>query len=64
VVATRPILLITGASRGIGAATARLAATRGYTVVVNYLRDASAAQSVVADIETAGGVAHAHQGDV
>jgi len=37
------ILLITGAGRGIGAATARLAAARGYDVAVNYLRDEKAA---------------------
>ena len=40
------VLLITGAGRGIGAATARLAAARGYDVAVNYLRDASAADTV------------------
>ena len=58
------IALITGASRGIGAATARLAAARGFAVCVNYLRDEAAAQRVVAEIERAGGRALAVQGDV
>jgi len=57
-------VLITGASRGIGAATARLAAQRGYAVGVNYRRDATAAQQVVSDIERAGGRALAVQADV
>ena len=39
-------LLITGASRGIGAATALLAAARGFDIAVNFARDAAAAQSV------------------
>ena len=58
------ILLITGASRGIGAATARLAGARGYDVAVNYLRDAKAADEVVAEIERAGRRAVAIQGDM
>ncbi len=57
-------LLITGASRGIGAATARLAAAAGYAVCVNYLRRQDAAESVVAEIEAAGGTAIAVQADV
>jgi NAD(P)-dependent dehydrogenase (short-subunit alcohol dehydrogenase family) len=57
-------LLITGASRGIGAATARLAGARGYDVAVNYLRDAKAADEVVAEIERAGRRAVAIQGDM
>jgi NAD(P)-dependent dehydrogenase (short-subunit alcohol dehydrogenase family) len=58
------VLLVTGASRGIGAATATLAATRGYDVAVNYLRDAKAADAVVAAIKTAGRRAVAVQGDM
>ena len=48
------VLLVTGAGRGIGAATARLAAARGYDIAVNYLRDAAAANAVVADVRAAG----------
>ena len=58
------ILLITGAGRGIGAATARLAAARGYDVAVNYLRDAKAADDVVAAVKAAGRRAVAIQGDM
>ncbi len=58
------VLLVTGASRGIGAETARLAATRGYSVCVNYLRNSDAANAVVAGINGAGGRAVAVQGDV
>ena len=58
----RPI--ITGASRGIGAATARLAADAGYSVCVNYRQNHDAAERVVADIETKGARAVAVQADV
>lgn len=51
------VLLITGASRGIGAATARLAAQQGWAVAVNYHRNHAAAEAVVADIRAAGGQA-------
>lgn len=47
----KKILLITGGSRGIGAATARLAARQGYDVAINYLGNEKAANEVVADIE-------------
>ncbi len=60
----RGALIITGAGRGIGAATARLAAARGYAVCVNYLRDRSAAEAVVQDIRNEGGRAIAVAGDV
>jgi NAD(P)-dependent dehydrogenase (short-subunit alcohol dehydrogenase family) len=43
----RPVLLITGSGRGIGAATAKIAAARGFDVAVNYKTDAAAASSVV-----------------
>jgi NAD(P)-dependent dehydrogenase (short-subunit alcohol dehydrogenase family) len=58
------VLLITGASRGIGAATALLAGARGYAVGVNYRNDARAAESVVRKIEQGGGRAVALQADV
>ena len=57
-------MLITGASRGIGAATARLAAQRGWNVAVNYTRNASAAEAVVADVRKAGRKGLAIQADV
>jgi NAD(P)-dependent dehydrogenase (short-subunit alcohol dehydrogenase family) len=60
----KPILLVTGGSRGIGAATARLAAARGYAVCLSYRSNAAAAGTVVADIERAGGDAFAVQADV
>jgi NAD(P)-dependent dehydrogenase (short-subunit alcohol dehydrogenase family) len=60
---TPRILIITGASRGIGAATARLAGAAGYDVLVNYVSNAEAAASVVTDIEAAGGRAFAVQAD-
>src|SRR5579862_3826421 len=58
------IMLVTGGGRGIGAATARLAASRGYAVCVNYVKNRAAAQSVVDDIVKAGGRAIAVAGDV
>jgi NAD(P)-dependent dehydrogenase (short-subunit alcohol dehydrogenase family) len=60
----RPVLLIAGGSRGIGASTARLAAERGYDVAVNYKSNAKAAAAVVEDVEKAGGKAVALQGDM
>jgi NAD(P)-dependent dehydrogenase (short-subunit alcohol dehydrogenase family) len=59
-----PVVVITGASRGIGAATARLAAERGYDVCVNYRSSADAAAAVVRDIEANGRRAVAVQADV
>ncbi|MBU3646764.1 MAG: SDR family oxidoreductase [Limnohabitans sp.] len=60
----KPVLLITGASRGIGAATAVLAAQQGWSVVVNYAHNRAAADAVVAHIHAAGGSALAVQADV
>ena len=57
-------VLVTGGGRGIGAATARLAAERGYTVCVNYRSNRAAADAVVADIESRGGTAIAVGADV
>jgi NAD(P)-dependent dehydrogenase (short-subunit alcohol dehydrogenase family) len=57
-------MLITGASRGIGAATARLAAARGYAVAVNYLIHKDAAEAVAADIRRLGQKATTIQADV
>lgn len=57
------VMLITGASRGIGAATALLAAEAGYAVVVNYHKNATAADKVVTAITARGGQAIAIQAD-
>jgi NAD(P)-dependent dehydrogenase (short-subunit alcohol dehydrogenase family) len=57
-------ILVTGGSRGIGAACALLAAARGYRVCINYRADAGAAAGVVRAIEAAGGTAFALQADV
>lgn len=58
------VMIITGASRGIGAATALLAARQGYAVVVNYRHDQSAAEAVVRAIEADGGRALAVAADI
>ena len=60
----KPVLLITGASRGIGAATAVLAAQQGWAVAVNYAINAQAANDVVKQITSVGGTAMAVQADV
>jgi NAD(P)-dependent dehydrogenase (short-subunit alcohol dehydrogenase family) len=58
------VLLVTGGSRGIGAATAQLAAERGYAVAVNYTHNSLAADEVVRLIRAGGGQAMAIQADV
>jgi NAD(P)-dependent dehydrogenase (short-subunit alcohol dehydrogenase family) len=58
------ILLVTGGSRGIGAATARLAAGRGWDVAVNCTRDTAAAEAVAADVRACGRRAWVLQADV
>ena len=58
------VMLVTGGSRGIGAATARLAAARGYDVCVNYQSDGEAAAAVVRDVEAAGRRGLAVQADM
>jgi NAD(P)-dependent dehydrogenase (short-subunit alcohol dehydrogenase family) len=59
-----PVLLIAGGSRGIGAATARMAARRGYDVAVNYLNNAKAAAAVADDVKKSGRKALVLQGDM
>ena len=61
---SRPVLLIAGGSRGIGASTAKLAGARGYDVAVNYMSNSNAAAGVVAAVKAAGGKAVAIQGDM
>ena len=61
---SRPVLLVAGGSRGIGAAIARLAGKSGYDVAVNYNSNAGAAAEVVKDIEAFGARAVAIQGDM
>lgn len=58
------VLLVTGGSRGIGAATVRLAAESGYAVCINYVRSETAAAALVDEISEAGGRAVAVQADV
>jgi NAD(P)-dependent dehydrogenase (short-subunit alcohol dehydrogenase family) len=58
------VMLITGASRGIGAATARLAGQNGYAVCVNYVSNLEQAEQVVKDIEACGAKAIPVQADI
>lgn len=60
----KPVILITGGSRGIGAATALLAAHQGFAVGINYSVNAKAANALVDQIKAGGGQAIAIQGDV
>lgn len=62
--AAKKVLLVTGGSRGIGAATCRLAAKAGYRVAVNYAANEAAAKALVAEVEAMGGDAFAVKGDV
>ena len=59
-----PVLLVTGGSRGIGAATALLGARQGFAVAVNFSSNSEAADAVVAQIRSGGGTAMAVQADV
>ncbi|MDF3152767.1 SDR family oxidoreductase [Mesorhizobium sp. XAP10] len=61
---TKKVLLVTGGSRGIGAAICRLGSKAGYRVAVNYASNQEAAKALVAEIEAAGGEAFAVKGDV
>lgn len=59
-----PVLLVTGGSRGIGAAACLVAARQGWRIAVNYASNEAAASAVVSEIKTAGGDAIAIKGDV
>jgi NAD(P)-dependent dehydrogenase (short-subunit alcohol dehydrogenase family) len=58
------VMIITGASKGIGAATARIAAARGWAVCINFRSDEAGARQVAGEVEQAGGRAITVQGDV
>ncbi|WP_186198509.1 SDR family oxidoreductase [Burkholderia gladioli] len=58
-----PLILITGGGRGVGAATARLAAAQGYDVAISFVSDEAAARAVAADVEAAGRRALAMRAD-
>ncbi len=58
------VMIITGGGRGIGAATSRMAAARGYAVAINYLADHAPAERLAEDIRVNGGKAFAVQGDM
>lgn len=60
----RPVLLVTGGSRGIGSAVCRLAARQGWDVAVNYAANRAAADAVVSEVKAEGGDAIAIKGDV
>lgn len=58
------VVIVSGASRGIGAATAKLLAAQNHSVCVNYLHSKDAATELVAEITASGGKAYAHRADV
>jgi NAD(P)-dependent dehydrogenase (short-subunit alcohol dehydrogenase family) len=58
------VLLVTGGTRGVGAATARLAAMHGFAVCINYLQDDDTATALSQDIRDRGGIVHACRADV
>ena len=60
----KKVMLVTGAGRGIGSRVAIMAGSRGYRVVVNYIKDQASAQRVVEEIQSTGGEAIAIQADV
>ncbi|MFZ4748421.1 MAG: SDR family NAD(P)-dependent oxidoreductase, partial [Sphingomonas sp.] len=60
----RPVLIVTGGSRGIGAATAKLAAAQGWCVMTTYLGRAAAAAAIVEEIRMSGGEAAAMQVEI
>ncbi|CAN7507706.1 SDR family oxidoreductase [Rhizobium sp. LjRoot258] len=60
----RPVLLVTGGSRGIGAAVCRLAARQGWNVAVNYAANRTAADAIASEVKAVGGDAIAIKGDV
>lgn len=63
IISQKPLMLITGGSRGVGAATARLAAAKGYDVVITFVSNKVAAHALTADVEAAGCKALAVQAD-